>query len=92
MNPRSCLIVLTLALAGCGKVGQLEPRPGHTLPPKPLLATTTPTAEQLLVPPPSARVTRVDELLTRSQPRHADRFDLPPPSVGTDPQPLASPK
>lgn len=68
------------ALAACGRAGDLRPPPGASLPVKPKLATTQPTPEQLLTPPPIARPVRVDEILRRSEPRRPDRFDLPPPS------------
>ena len=74
-----------LALGACGKIAPLEPAPGRSLPVKPLMARTTPTAEQLLTPPPYARPERVDELVRRSAPRRADRFDLPPPDGGAAP-------
>ena len=77
----SCL----LATASCGKVADLEPAAGKALPVKPLMARTTPTAEQLLTPPTYARPDRIDELLKRSEPRNADPFDLPPPTGGTAP-------
>jgi len=73
-------VALSVALAGCGQVGNLRPPPGKPLPVKPRLAATTPTPEELLTPPPVARPMRVDEILTRSEPRRPDRFDLPPPS------------
>lgn len=79
-------IALALALAACGRVGELQPPPGQPLPVKPKLATTTPTPEELLTPPTLARPVRVDEILTRSEPRRPDRFDLPPPS-GADAAP-----
>ncbi|MEO8176609.1 MAG: hypothetical protein ABI626_08110 [Sphingomicrobium sp.] len=72
-------------LAACGKVSPLEPAPGQPLPVKPLLAKTTPTAEDLLTLPTNARPERVDELVRRSQPRVPDRFDLPPPDGGAAP-------
>jgi predicted small lipoprotein YifL len=74
-----------LALAACGRVGELRPAPGQSLPVKPKLARTTPTAEQLLTPPPIARPERVDELQSRNEPRGSDRFDLPPPDGGSAP-------
>ena len=74
-----------LALAGCGRVGELRPPPGGSLPVKPALAATTPTPEELLTPPAIARPVRVDEILTRSEPRRPDRFDLPPPDGGAAP-------
>ena len=73
------------ALAGCGNIGPLEPAPGQTLPVKPLLARTTPTSEELLTRPPYANPERVDELVTRSEPRRPDRFDLPPADGGEAP-------
>ena len=75
-------------VVGCGKIAPLEPAPGQPLPVKPLLARATPTAEQLLTPPPYARPERVDELVKRSAPRKADRFDLPPPDGGAAPVPV----
>ena len=74
-----------LLAAACGKVSPLEPAPGRSLPVKPLLAKTTPTAEQLLTPPTYARPERIDELMKRSAPREPDRFDLPPPDGGAAP-------
>ena len=74
-----------LGLAGCGKVGELKPAPGASLPVKPLMARTTPTAEDLLMPPPYARPDRIDELMKRSEPRLSDPFDLPPPTGGKAP-------
>ncbi len=49
------------------------------------MARTTPTADELLTPPPYARPERIDELMKRSQPREADPFDLPPPTGGAAP-------
>ena len=98
MKPPRILARCLLAIAGCGREADLKPAPGHALPVKPLMARTTPTAEQLLTPPPYARPDRVDELVKRSQPRTADPFDLPPPAggaapshpAGTDPQPVTN--
>ena len=73
-------IVALGTLAACGKVAELRPAEGQSLPVKPAMAATTPDAEQLLTPPSYARPERIDELMKRSQPRRADRFDLPPPS------------
>ena len=79
------LIVATLATASCGRMGELEPAPGESLPVKPLLARSTPTPEELLTPPVYARPERIDELMKRSEPRQPDRFDLPPPDGGLAP-------
>jgi len=79
------LLCVVVALAGCGQQAQLMPAPGQPLPVKPLLAKTTPTAEQLLTPPVNARPERIDELFKRSEPRRPDRFDLPPADGGLAP-------
>ena len=73
-------VALAIALAACGRAGELRPPPGSSLPIKPKMAVVTPTPEQLLTPPAIARPVRVDEILRRSEPRRPDRFDLPPPS------------
>ena len=82
---KSLLAACCFGLAACGKVAPLQPAAGQSLPVKPLLAKTTPTAEQLLTLPANARPERVDELIRRSQPRVPDRFDLPPPDGGAAP-------
>ena len=79
------------ALAGCGRMAELKPAPGQSLPLKPAMARATPTAEQLLTAPTYAKPQRVDEIIKKSQPRKTDRFDLPPPSGGEAPTPPAQP-
>lgn len=74
-----------LALASCGRVADLKPAPGQSLPAKPLMARTTPTPNELLKLPTYAKPDRVDELIKRSQPRQDDPFDLPPPTGGSAP-------
>jgi len=66
-------------------MGELQPPPGQALPVKPKLARATPTPDELLTPPPYAAPERVDEILRRSEPRRADRFELPPPDGGAAP-------
>ncbi len=90
------VVLSALLLGGCGQMADLQPARGEPLPVKPLLARTTPTAEQLLTPPTNADPERIDELVKRSEPRKPDRFDLPPPDggdapllpAGTDPEPV----
>ncbi|HKU92457.1 MAG TPA: hypothetical protein VJP82_03830 [Sphingomicrobium sp.] len=82
---RLVVIVGFIALAGCGRVSDLKPEAGHSLPVKPLLARATPTADELLTPPTYARPDRVDELMKRSTARKADPFDLPPATGGAAP-------
>jgi hypothetical protein len=67
-----------LLVAGCGVRAPLEPEPGQPLPVAPETAPRQLSSEELLEPPPIARPARVDELLTRSEEREEDRFDLPP--------------
>jgi len=86
MTTRWILCIGTAALlAGCGRVADLQPRPGHAMPVKPEMARAAPTVQQLLTPPTYAHPDRVDELVKRSQPRAADPFDLPPPTGGAAP-------
>jgi hypothetical protein len=85
MRVRILLIAGIAALGGCGHRVDLKPAAGHDMPVKPLMARATPTFDQLLTPPTQARPTRVDELVTRSKPRPADPFDLPPPTGGAAP-------
>ena len=82
---RTTSVLAVLIVAGCGKVADLKPATGQSLPVKPLLARTTPTSVELLTPPPYAQPGRIDELMKKSTPREADPFDLPPPSGGAAP-------
>ena len=77
---RFCAVaVLAFSVAACGRVADLQPQAGKTLPQKPALASRVLTAEELLELPPHADPNRVDELTKRGAIRRADRFDLPPP-------------
>ena len=79
MTKTHILLSLALTVAGCGRVADLQPQAGKSLPQKPALASRTLTAEELLALPPHADPRRVDELSKRGEVREADRFDLPPP-------------
>ena len=85
----AAVVAFGLALGACGRVADLQPAQGQPLPVKPLLARTTPTATELLTLPAYARPVRVDDLVTRSEPRKPDPFDLPPPTGGAAPAPPA---
>ena len=95
---RVIAIAGVLSAASCGRVVDLKPAPGQPLPVKPLMARTTPTPNELLTIPTYARPDRVDELVRKSEPRHPDPFDLPPPTggaapalpAGSDPQPVTN--
>lgn len=71
---------LVLALTGCGAADGLKPAEGKALPIAPYGAKTPPTAAQLLAPTTQQRPQRSDELLTQSDERRSDEFDLPPPN------------
>ena len=71
--------ILLPSLASCGSEQQLRPAEGQSLPVKPATASKTPSAAELLEPPPIARPDRIGELLKRSEERKEDPFDLPPP-------------
>jgi hypothetical protein len=72
------IIVMALGVAACGQTGAAEAAPRQVTAGETLNARTTPTVSDLLSLPPQAVPRRVDELLTKNQPRRADRFDLPP--------------
>ena len=78
MIHRVKIVALALGLGACGQTAALKPLPGQSLPVRPLTARSTPSVNDLLTLPPQAVPRRVDELLTKNQPRRADRFDLPP--------------
>ena len=75
MFRRAAVILAIAALCGCGRMAPLSPAQDKPLPVKPLMAATTPTAEELLTPPVYANPERADELIKRSQPRPVDRRD-----------------
>ena len=79
------VLVLGICLAGCGKVGDLEPKTGTTLPVKAYGQTTEQSAQALSAPNVQARPGRTDELLKRSERRVDDPFDVPP---GEEPKPF----
>jgi hypothetical protein len=67
-----------LLLSACGAVQALTPARDASLPIKPATAPAQPNADQLLAQSPTVKPGRSDELLTKSQARRDDRFDLPP--------------
>ncbi len=84
------IILLALALSACGQTARLKPLPGQALPVRPLTARATPSVDDLLTLPPQAVPRRVDELLTKNQPRRADRFDLPPADGAAPPEAMTT--
>ena len=78
MTRNMIALAAALLLAACGVRAPLEPAPGESLPVAPETAARAPTPEELLERPTIARPARVDELITRSEEREEDRFELPP--------------
>jgi hypothetical protein len=75
---RIVLLGLVLALSACGAARDLKPVAGKALPVAPYGATAAPTAPQLLTATSQQRPERSDELLTSSEERQGNEFDLPP--------------
>jgi hypothetical protein len=71
-------IAVLMALSACGVKTDLTPEAGKSLPATPYGRSDTPTAAELLTPPPAAAPTRSIELRQRSEERTDDPFDLPP--------------
>ena len=65
-------------LAGCGSKQDLKPNTGSQLPPKPAGATDQPQPLELMTPDDQSRPLRSDEVLTKSERRQDDKFELPP--------------
>ncbi|MFC4291192.1 hypothetical protein ACFOWX_02060 [Sphingorhabdus arenilitoris] len=83
LTPRLCAFAALLVLAGCGKYGELEPQPGSKSLPVAYGQEKAETPDELLTPSPQARPGRSAEILSRSQRREDDPFDLPP---GSEPE------
>ena len=84
MNLKLAALILggALVLSGCGLREPLRPVEGQSMPVAPALAPRALTSDEMLAVSSEMRPLRVDEPLTRSEERPADRFDLPPPDVG----------
>lgn len=72
------LLALPAALGACGAARELKPRDGETLPVAPYGARAVPTRDQLIKATTQQRPARTDELLTSSEARRTDEFNLPP--------------
>jgi hypothetical protein len=71
-------LLLALALAACGKQGDLAPVAPHTAPVKAADVQKAPTPEEMLRLPPQSQPNRVDDPVRKSEERADDRFNLPP--------------
>lgn len=78
MRHAATVFFLALSLTACGKKGELQRAPGMTPPPVAYGEKTPKTSDQLLVPSTQATPERSSEILTRSEVRGDDPFDIPP--------------
>ena len=85
---RLLFLALTIGLAACGGRVALRPPEGQALPPRAYGETGPRGVDALLEPSSQARPARNAELLTRSDTRSDDPFDLPP---GTNPAKVPMP-
>ena len=75
---RLVVLGIGLALSACGAARELKPAEGKPLPVAPYGASATPAPSKLLTASTQARPQRTDELLTSSEERQGNEFDLPP--------------
>lgn len=75
---RAAATVLALLLAACGRMGDLVPPEGTSLPPAPYGSSEPPDSARLLRSDPTAAPERNVELRRESEEREDDPFDLPP--------------
>jgi hypothetical protein len=73
-------LTLSLAVSACGSRVKLKLQQGASLPIKAEEASAQLTVNEMLTPTPQARPKRSDELITRSEERREDKFDIPPKS------------
>ncbi|WEK47575.1 MAG: hypothetical protein P0Y56_04580 [Candidatus Andeanibacterium colombiense] len=78
MKRQIAAAAMLILLSACGQTADLKPETGRALPAAPYGRADQPTAEELVAPVPQAAPERSVELLTRSQERPNDPFDLPP--------------
>jgi hypothetical protein len=76
--PLLALIVAGLSLAGCGRVATLQRTKEMRPLPVAVGATRPATAEELVQPSAQSRRSRTIDVLTHSDKRPVDPFDLPP--------------
>lgn len=91
VKKKSTVFCLAILVAGCGKVGPLEPRAGAAAPAKAYGTEAVADAETLITPSVQARPGRSDELMRRSERRTDDPFDLPPGGKRTKDKPKDPP-
>jgi hypothetical protein len=72
------LLIAGLAVAGCGRQVALTPKPGMAPVPTPAFASEPESSDTLMRASTQARPRRNVDILSRSEERQADPFDLPP--------------
>ena len=72
------LLLIALTLTACGKKGELQRAPGMTPPPVAYGEDKPKTSDAMLQPSTQAVPERSSEILTRSEVRGDDPFDIPP--------------
>jgi hypothetical protein len=72
------LLIAGLAIAGCGRQVALTPEPGMAPVPTPAFANEPESSDALMRASTQARPRRNVDILSRSEERQADPFDLPP--------------
>ncbi len=78
MRSLALLVITTLALSACGRVGPLERTKGMRPLPVAVGNSKPATGEQLIQPNTQSRPGRNIDILVHSDKRVADPFDLPP--------------
>ena len=78
MKKSTAALILALSLTACGKRGELQRAPGMAPPPVAYGETKPKGADALLTPSTQATPARSSELLTRSEVRGDDPFDIAP--------------
>lgn len=70
--------LLALGVAACGGRQPLKPVAGQKMPAVPVGAVAAPTAQQLMIPSMQSRPERSVDILSQSEERKDDPFNLPP--------------
>ena len=77
---RGAALAGVAALAACGAASGIRPAANQSLPPAPYGARATPDVATLLRATDQQRPQRSDDVLTHSDERRSDDFNLPPPN------------
>ena len=78
INRNVAIVLLSLGVAACGGLQPLKPIEGQKMPAVPVGAAAAPTAQQFMTPSIQARPERSVDIISQSEERRDDPFDLPP--------------